>query len=406
MNHDHDAPADTRIMGIVHDALRRDLERALTALAIAPPDAQRVALGNHVEWMMDFLHRHHRGEDAGLWPLVRARDPRVGAVLDVMEADHRVVSPLVDECTSAARRYATSAADDARVALVEALVRLSNSLLPHLRREEDEVLPAVSVTLSAAEWRTVDHEYFIKGKSLAELGFEGHWLLDGLDAERAEIVVHQVPPVPRFVLVHGFAGRYHRHAIACWGDRGGHAYRPAAKLPRRVPRHGHAETVVETSIDDVWRVVRDVTRVPEWSRECRHVEWADGATEAAPGARFRGTNRAGAFTWSRLNEVVAVDAPHLFVWRTVPTPRYPDSSEWRIELAPVEGGTRIAESYEVLRAPKVLSYLYSVLVPSHRDRSRELVDDLKRLGEVAQLRTRRPGAPTRAGPRARAGSRA
>jgi hypothetical protein len=292
-------------------------------------------------------------------------------------------------CTSCAREYTASSTDDARVALVDALQQLSSVLLPHLQREEDEVMPVVSVTISASEWRAIDREYFIEDKSLAQLGFEGHWLLDGLDAERADIVVHQVSPGARFVLVHGFAHRYHRHATACWGDAGAHAYRPAARLSHRISLRGHAETIVNASLENVWRIVNDITRVPEWSRECRHVEWLDGACKTVPGARFRGANRAGPFTWRRTNEVVAVDAPYRLVWRTVPSPCYPDSTEWRIELEPAGTGTHIVQAYDVRRAPKLLAFAYSMLVPSHRDRSSELVDDLRRLGQLAA----RPPSP-------------
>jgi hypothetical protein len=41
-----------------------------------------VALGKHVSWMLDFLHAHHSGEDAGLWPLVRRRNPAAVELLD------------------------------------------------------------------------------------------------------------------------------------------------------------------------------------------------------------------------------------------------------------------------------------------------------------------------------------
>ena len=61
-------PADTRTMGIVHSALRRDLTRASDAIngPPVPGDAQRVAIAQHVQAMMDFLHVHHSGEDAWL----------------------------------------------------------------------------------------------------------------------------------------------------------------------------------------------------------------------------------------------------------------------------------------------------------------------------------------------------
>ena len=383
MTTDRNAPADTRMMGIVHDALRRDLRRAANVLSTAPyPDGpQRIAIGEHVGWMMGFLDAHHHGEDAGLWPLVRDRKPEAKPLLDAMEADHVRVAPLVGACTTAAANYRDGASDETRVALLDALTRLSEVLLPHLEREERETMPLVSVTITAAEWRAIDQQYFIKPKSLSQLGYEGHWLLDGLDPERSQVVVHQVPPIPRLVLVHGFARKYRRRATACWGPSD--SYGPAAASPRKIPRAGHVETVIPAPIDAVWHVVTDVTRVGEWSHECRRVEWLDGATHAVPGARFRGTNKAGPWKWSRINEVIVADEPSTFVWRTVSTALFPDSSEWRIELEAVEGGTRITQSFQVLRAPRVLATLYAIVVPTHRERSSGLTDDLRRLGELA-----------------------
>ena len=53
-----EAPADTRVMGIVHRALRRDLARAREVLAVedALTPAQRTAVGDHLLWLMAFLH--------------------------------------------------------------------------------------------------------------------------------------------------------------------------------------------------------------------------------------------------------------------------------------------------------------------------------------------------------------
>jgi hemerythrin-like domain-containing protein len=207
VSRDLQAPADTRMMGIVHDALRRDLNRAIRVLSKAPfpQAAQRSAIGEHISWMMQFLHAHHHGEDAGLWPLVQTRNPAAAPLLEAMEADHVRVAPLMDEADRAARGYASESSDENRTGLRDALMRLSELLLPHLEREENEMMPLVSVSISAGEWRDIDQRYFVKPKSLAQLGLEGHWLLDGADAETREIIVREVPPIPRFVLVHGFA---------------------------------------------------------------------------------------------------------------------------------------------------------------------------------------------------------
>src|SRR5215212_3490794 len=108
-----DAPGDTRMMGIVHSALKRDLLRAREVLATSPPPQrrQRRALGGHVTWMMDFLHGHHRGEDVGLWPLVRERNPAAAELLDSLEADHARIDPAARAVTAAALDYAATTGD-------------------------------------------------------------------------------------------------------------------------------------------------------------------------------------------------------------------------------------------------------------------------------------------------------
>jgi uncharacterized protein YndB with AHSA1/START domain len=155
---------------------------------------------------------------------------------------------------------------------------------------------------------------------------------------------------------------------------------------KRVQRSGRSEVVVSASLDAVWQVVSDIARTGEWSHECVDVRWLDGAREAAPGVRFRGRNRAGWVRWARTCEFVSVEAPRLVAWRVIPTALYPDSTEWRISLAPADGGTRIVQEFEVVRAPSLLEPLYLALVPSHEDRTAQLVGDLTRLGAVASRR--------------------
>ena len=50
MAHDQRGPADTNMMRIVHNALRRDLRRARTVLLADPPpdDHQRGAIAEHL----------------------------------------------------------------------------------------------------------------------------------------------------------------------------------------------------------------------------------------------------------------------------------------------------------------------------------------------------------------------
>ena len=209
-------PADTTVMGVVHDALRRDLVRSRAVVTAAPGDERRVAVADHLVWMLEFLHHHHESEDAGLWPRVRARNPEAAAVLDRMSADHEEVDPLLDRALAAARRYRADAA--AADELLAALDELSGPLLAHLAREEDEAMPVVAASISQDEWRQWDREFNpTKGRSIRSVAMEGHWLMDGLDPARYRVLVGLVPAPARVVLVRGFARAYRTACARRWG---------------------------------------------------------------------------------------------------------------------------------------------------------------------------------------------
>jgi hemerythrin-like domain-containing protein len=212
-----DAPADTQMMGIVHAALRRDLVRVGLVLgtpAAAEP-ARRTALAEHVLWLMQFLHDHHSGEDEGLYPLVVRRNPASAEMVEQMDADHGSITPVMEALEAAAKEHlADPSSPDS--ALKASLDRLCVVLLPHLEREERDMMPVVSASITEGEWRAWDQEHNLKPKGMLTLAEEGHWLIDGLDDRSREHVVHLVPPVPRFILVRLLGGRYRRKRAALW----------------------------------------------------------------------------------------------------------------------------------------------------------------------------------------------
>jgi hemerythrin-like domain-containing protein len=214
-----DGPADTRIMGIVHEALKRDLRRVRAVVAASPEPgaAQREALGEHVVWMMRFLHAHHTSEDEGLWPLVRTRNPASAELLDGLEADHAVIAPAAGAVEACGAAYAGSDDETMRSDLVAALDRLVEVLVPHLDREVSDAMPVVSASITSREWDEVERRHTLRPKSVRVLAMQGHWLIEGIDQEGYEVVVQKVPRVVRWVIVHGFARAYRRQAAARWG---------------------------------------------------------------------------------------------------------------------------------------------------------------------------------------------
>lgn len=152
-------------------------------------------------------------------------------------------------------------------------------------------------------------------------------------------------------------------------------------------RECEASVLVDASPNAIWDVVSDVTRVGEWSGECRGCRWEAPAVQAKVGARFRGQNRRGAMRWTRVNQFFTVREPEELVWRTMPGGLYSDSVEWRITLTPEGEGTRVRESLEVIKLSKALEAYIRVVVPAHKDRTSDLADDLQRLKALVESKS-------------------
>ncbi len=64
----------------------------------------------------------------------------------------------------------------------------------------------------------------------------------------------------------------------------------------------------------VYDLLADITRMPDWSPEVTSCAWLGGATQAAPGARFRGWSRKGWRRWSTISTVADSSRPERFEW--------------------------------------------------------------------------------------------
>jgi hemerythrin-like domain-containing protein len=216
---------DTRMMGIVHSALRRDLVR--TRMVLDDPalltDERRTGLADHVLWMMHALHVHHHGEDIGLYPMVLRNDPATRELVEDMDADHQRIDPAIAVLEDAARAF--RADPEARIDLLSALAALDDVLLPHLEREESVMMPVVSNCVSQQEWDDWNQEVNVKPKGVLYLAEEGHWVLDNLDDESRALTVELVPPVPRFVILRLLGGKYRRKRALLWDGT------PAERVP-------------------------------------------------------------------------------------------------------------------------------------------------------------------------------
>ncbi len=144
------------------------------------------------------------------------------------------------------------------------------------------------------------------------------------------------------------------------------------------------ERVVEAAPERLYGLVADLPRMGEWSPECRSVEWESGTDGPAEGTRFVGHNRGGPrglMKWSRRGRVLVADPGRQFAFVTEEGGR--ESTVWRYRFEPVDGGTRVTESYEVRRIP---AWARIVDIPTNRARElREaMLHTLARLKSCAE----------------------
>ena len=83
-------------------------------------------------------------------------------------------------------------------------------------------------------------------------------------------------------------------------------------MPDWCRRSGSVTVSMAAPAEVVWSLVADVTRIGEWSPECRRADWLDGAAGPGIGVRFRGHNRWKLNRWSRVCEVVEAEPGRVF----------------------------------------------------------------------------------------------
>ncbi|KOG43652.1 SRPBCC family protein [Streptomyces resistomycificus] len=107
--------------------------------------------------------------------------------------------------------------------------------------------------------------------------------------------------------------------------------------------------------EQVWTLVSDIELMPRMSSELQHVEWLDGRTAPALGARFIGRSKHEALgEWTTTSHIVEYEPPRLLAWG-VENPQNP-TAIWRFTLEPQGGGTLLSEWMQMGPAPSGLSF--------------------------------------------------
>lgn len=99
-----------------------------------------------------------------------------------------------------------------------------------------------------------------------------------------------------------------------------------------------ASIEIDATPDEVWALVSDLTRMPEWSPQCRK-SIVRGKGPVGVGTTTINLNRRGALVWPTRSKVTEFVPGKRFAFRIVE-----NGTVWSYDLEPTATGTRVTES--------------------------------------------------------------
>jgi hypothetical protein len=153
-------------------------------------------------------------------------------------------------------------------------------------------------------------------------------------------------------------------------------------MSKQTPLAVTVSSVIAAHPETLYDLVADVTNMGRLSPETTDATWLGGATAAAPGVRFKGSNRIGKVSWSTKPTITAADRGRRFSFQV------PGASggHWTYTFDPVEGGTRVTESMSQRRpSPPLIRFFQKRAGVTDRAASlhQGMTTTLERLAELA-----------------------
>lgn len=108
--------------------------------------------------------------------------------------------------------------------------------------------------------------------------------------------------------------------------------------------HIEVSRVIAADAGALYDLVADLPKMAEWSPENDGGTWIKGATGPAVGARFEGANSNGSKSWTTTVTIDEADPGRSFAFRSTVGPI--KVARWQYRFEPVEGGTRVTETWD------------------------------------------------------------
>ena len=204
---------------LIHEAVRRDLQRLTTGLDdLAEGDRARAQdLERAYANLRGELTRHHEGEDTHIWPMLAGAgvDPDL---LTTMEREHSAMSEALADTAVAMSALARSGSAADAAAARASLARTREVVEGHLTHEENDLEPQLTPLLETPEWKAVEKKLRREPPGVAGRFFA--WLTDGMTDRGRAYLKATVPTPVVTVLGRVFGRRYNREIAPVWQATG------------------------------------------------------------------------------------------------------------------------------------------------------------------------------------------
>jgi len=108
-----------------------------------------------------------------------------------------------------------------------------------------------------------------------------------------------------------------------------------------------AQVDINAPVTTVWKLVSDLSKMPQWSPQCR---WMKPVGELRQGARTININRRGRLVWPTTCRITDLVPERKLAFRV-----NENNTVWSYELEPTEAGTRLIETRRAENGTTALS---------------------------------------------------
>jgi hypothetical protein len=187
---------DTSDMAAVHKVFRSSLASGPDFVgSAAGNDERRALIADYYANVMSFLEVHHDGEEALIFPLLIERLPDQRALVEQIAGQHADVLGRLQAVNESINSWQANG-DSQATELIGSLQALHDALIPHLDREEAEIVPLAAECLSVEEWGA------LPGHAMGNFKGDKIWLIMGLVREnftqqQRDMMLAMMPPPAR-----------------------------------------------------------------------------------------------------------------------------------------------------------------------------------------------------------------